>query len=141
MAIRCPRCDRDMVVEEHCEVPLDICGKCDGWWFDADELETTFHRRRSKEPLLPTRPEEPDVVIERDGTDCPRCATPTLDRHRWEGMTYRRCSRCSGVFLRRAEREAVAGVAFLKSGHLIKHTSYQDFEGLKPFFPWLFFFG
>ncbi|OGO05396.1 MAG: hypothetical protein A2Y60_03640, partial [Chloroflexi bacterium RBG_13_54_9] len=37
--MKCPACKSDMIVVEHSRIELDHCLKCQGVWFDSDELE------------------------------------------------------------------------------------------------------
>ena len=37
--MKCPACNRLMIVVEHEKIELDYCLNCSGVWFDAEELE------------------------------------------------------------------------------------------------------
>jgi Zn-finger nucleic acid-binding protein len=38
----CPVCKSDMIDVEYSQIELDYCTKCQGVWFDAEELELLF---------------------------------------------------------------------------------------------------
>ncbi len=40
----CPACKSDMIDVEYSQIELDYCTKCQGVWFDAEELELLFER-------------------------------------------------------------------------------------------------
>jgi Zn-finger nucleic acid-binding protein len=54
-----------MYVAEYQQIELDLCARCEGVWFDADELELILG---TAEPCRLT-----DVEVEEDDRRCPRC--------------------------------------------------------------------
>ncbi len=64
--MKCPVCRVSMYAAEHDHIEIDLCGRCEGVWFDADELQFLLGSRDAL-------PMEAVRVPEEDDLDCPRC--------------------------------------------------------------------
>jgi uncharacterized protein len=45
--MKCPMCDRSLVLTERDGVELDYCPACDGMWLTGDQLEQLLERART----------------------------------------------------------------------------------------------
>lgn len=78
--MRCPRCDKAVVIVEHDQIELDHCLECHGVWFDGEELALLFESAgvdiRPQLDAIMKQPNLTDDEVERIGEiwlDCPRC--------------------------------------------------------------------
>jgi uncharacterized protein len=47
-AMNCPRCDGELKERDFQHVKIDVCGSCNGVWFDGGELEMVLHMPRAE---------------------------------------------------------------------------------------------
>ncbi len=73
--MKCPVCNKLMIVVEHEKIELDYCLHCSGVWFDAEELELLLEAMQLEETSLSldnilTSPEATSAEKKRN---CPIC--------------------------------------------------------------------
>ena len=100
--MQCPQCHTDLIPRTIETVAVDECRRCEGIWFDKDEL------RKVKDKTDPDLNwmdfeiwKKTDAFKVSGGqTQCPRCVVPmhVLD-YDDTGVEIEFCSRCSGVWL------------------------------------------
>ena len=71
----CPVCKRDMIDVEYSQIELDYCTKCQGVWFDAEELELLFDRMGLQDHGLPLDDllNSPEAETSEKKHKCPIC--------------------------------------------------------------------
>ena len=95
----CPGCSSPLVQERHHGLQLDVCDRCQGLWFDPDELGQYWSRAHPDGGPPPVQPANFEVDDECTALDCPRCRTRTVQTHRVDVFIGGPCTRCSGVWL------------------------------------------
>ena len=43
-ALKCPKCDGNLVASNYENIKIDVCNKCHGVWFDAGEMAQALHK-------------------------------------------------------------------------------------------------
>jgi Zn-finger nucleic acid-binding protein len=131
---RCPRCQLALESETRTGVSLDACPKCDGLWFDGNELERTIDlttRGKSRDEVHALRPDLPwhPSPIEKGTLDCVRCRTPMQRRQiaPKTGVVVDVC-RVHGIWLDAGEWEQF--VEFVRAGGL--EVLRRDMETNRP---------
>lgn len=108
----CPACRSDLVIVEVEGVDLDVCPKCQGTWFDADELGILFESAglpagtREVEGILAAAASEPSPARRR----CPRCRRRLLHTAAVpppRELFIDRCPRGDGLWFDAGELQAV----------------------------------
>ena len=71
----CPVCKRDMIDVEYSQIELDYCTKCQGVWFDAEELELLLERIEVENHGLPLDDllDSPEAKTAEQERKCPIC--------------------------------------------------------------------
>lgn len=103
MARQCPKCAGPMTLVKLGKVVVDVCTVCGGTWFDAGELSRALGQRADENRGLPT--------LQGRASDrlCPLCAVPLYEREMARsGALVEECPLCRGLYLDRAEFDAVA---------------------------------
>jgi len=103
--MQCPACREELLIVEYEGVELDVCTRCDGFWFDADELDIllTLHG------LPGPRPEKALAEApagRRARRRCPRCRRRMREIVRPGSpgpVTLDRCPRGDGLWFDRGE--------------------------------------
>ena len=98
-AARCPGCRCAMTPETRGDVTIDRCGRCNGLWFDALELD------RCLAAVYPDGAVPPEARIPERGFSvrrCPRC-DQVLKTAGWTGLVLDRCTTCRGLFVEASE--------------------------------------
>jgi Zn-finger nucleic acid-binding protein len=97
-----------MLTETEHRVAFERCTGCGGLWFDRGEIQD-FVRRES----LPSSLAPPDSAflseVEGIKRSCTRCGKTCLKPGRFNGVAYRRCSHCGGIFIRKTEIAKILG--------------------------------
>lgn len=91
----CPACRKVMVAECRDGITVDRCVVCQGYWFDATELDLRLA------PMLPPGASPPEARVPERGLStrrCPRCQKP-LKTAGWDGLVLDRCPTCRGIFV------------------------------------------
>jgi len=73
--MKCPACKSDMIVVEHSRIELDHCLKCQGVWFDSDELELLLKSSglESRNLFLNNMLASPEAKTAEKKRKCPIC--------------------------------------------------------------------
>ena len=102
--MKCPHCPIELESAASRGVDLDRCRRCEGLWFDRDELGK-FNRFDSDFPLRPDNPTQGEFTSLR----CPRCSS-FLARFRYVPggeLEVERCISCKGVWLDAGEIQTI----------------------------------
>lgn len=105
---RCPRCTTELIEAAFEGERVDRCGRCQGMFFDAGELESILGMMRlyGAAVLMEDEiPAVPDEELERRRT-CPADGGPMSPRQ-IGALTIDVCARCSGVWLDEGELAAL----------------------------------
>src|SRR5262249_25644501 len=92
------------------ETTLDICGRCEGTFFDAGEMLSAFGLEA--DPSTWDRPETGGVTKE-STLKCPRCqiVMHAQDvRHNDKHVEVDRCGKCRGVWLDKKEIDTILAI-------------------------------
>ncbi|MBC8327691.1 MAG: zf-TFIIB domain-containing protein [Planctomycetes bacterium] len=96
----CPDCSSPLEEEQHLDLVVDRCRRCQGIWFDEGEL-LAFRRSAVDGAGLP--PSERAIAFRplrfQGAIDCPRCRAASLEVGEALGWRLGRCSRCRGVWV------------------------------------------
>jgi Zn-finger nucleic acid-binding protein len=108
----CPQCRVEMPIVETRGVELDVCVRCEGVWFDADELQRLFTLAGSPSALDRVERNLADAAAprSRSARRCPRCRArlETVDLPAERGaVPIERCGRNDGLWFDRGELQAV----------------------------------
>ena len=100
--MRCPACRVSMYVAEYQQIELDLCGRCEGVWFDAGELALLLGDQR---PL-----DAAPAVTDEATRSCPLCDKPMDKVNIGPGrrVLVDRCPRGCGLWFDGAEVAALA---------------------------------
>lgn len=74
--MECPTCRSPMLVVEYDGIELDHCPRCEGTWFDSDELALLFDGAGDavgRELDFAAITELPDAATDEASRRCPRC--------------------------------------------------------------------
>jgi len=126
------KCDHELVKSEIKGVAVERCSKCNGIWFDRDELRkakdsTDEDLRFLDFEIFDTK----NKKIQKGESSCPKCGTKmeTLE-YMNSGVKIDRCSSCHGVFLDKGEFKKI--ISFLEnliisksSGEYLKDTGEE----------------
>ena len=114
--IACPVCEVTMEKRAAGPVTLDLCGSCQGLWFDRGELEQYVAARREREVGDPSEEglgSEPEPEAPQDPgpvkyLSCPRCSE-TMQRRNMGGGSGVIVDLCSlhGIFLDKGELDRI----------------------------------
>ncbi|TWU08942.1 hypothetical protein CA54_41810 [Symmachiella macrocystis] len=93
--MHCPSCGTALERSLFHGVTIDNCTKCDGMWFDPDELRTALYRATS--PAVAGQ----KTISSTMPLPCPKCLTemPAVEYAYHSGIVINRCSRCLGAWL------------------------------------------
>ena len=97
--MRCPACRAELLIVEYAGVELDVCARCDGMWFDADELARLLGGERRV-------PRGTGVAPTAARRRCPRCRRRMLAvvmPGEPAPVTVDRCPRGDGLWFDRGE--------------------------------------
>jgi Zn-finger nucleic acid-binding protein len=47
-ALKCPKCDGNLVESNYENIKIDVCNKCHGVWLDAGEMAQVFHKEKGE---------------------------------------------------------------------------------------------
>ncbi len=102
----CPACREEMIVVEHKQIELDVCVRCRGVWFDADELELLLDSLDLPADQLLQRPGEKSAEATRK---CPYCRRKM--EKVWvgsgDGVMIDKCKRGHGLWFDGGEVDTV----------------------------------
>lgn len=99
----CPACKSDMIVVEHSRIELDYCPKCQGAWFDSDELELLLRSSGLESRSLFTGSvlASPEAKTSEKKRKCPICSSKmrkvTIGQQ--PGILIDLCPRGNGLYL------------------------------------------
>jgi len=125
--MRCPACEKPLVVVEVDQVELDVCAACEGKWFDAQELALLFEKTgqseeiRSLERDLAALPPEPDAPRRR----CPRCSARMKTVRMATAIppvVLDLCPRADGIWFDRAELPRVLAAKIPESAPALERV-------------------
>jgi len=107
----CPRCNVPLLVEEHGDITMEICGRCCGRWMDPDDLKGVLHviKLPVDGPAVRTGVDLTDVP---ENALCPRCGLP-MEPFNYagdSGVILDKCQDCGGLWLDRGNLERVLAV-------------------------------
>ncbi|WP_425396620.1 zf-TFIIB domain-containing protein [Aeoliella sp.] len=125
--MHCPKCNQTSLKPhkfKNTDVVVDVCQRCKGIWFDANELNE----------LLPVASK--DLQVPKDakptGMTCPKCLVPL------EAFSYPQtcveidmCSKCNGLWLYKSELKEIKIVRgkLEKKGKLETHAPVAGIKG------------
>lgn len=103
MARHCPECSTEMRMETIRDVQLDVCPKCGGIWFDAEELRTLL--ARDEMALIELEEDEAPQIEQRSAgaslRHCPDSYLP-LEKYHYlytSPIVLDACPDCGGFFV------------------------------------------
>ena len=97
--MQCPNCSGFLVVKRQGEVTVDHCDSCGGIWFDPDELSDYVRRNKSWLRAHVVTDDDFQSLTDVPGGNCPRCREDSLRIGFFNGLSFERCTKCSGFFL------------------------------------------
>lgn len=112
----CPACHEVVMLKYHDAVSgleIDSCPECYGLWFDREELKLFFQSPKLSQQILEEDAAESllaaeaDVGREQGERMCPVCDDQPLFSSKIGQTQVEYCLRCRGIWLDRAELEAV----------------------------------
>jgi Zn-finger nucleic acid-binding protein len=135
MSLICPACKKVYMkpqVDPETQLEIDICPKCYGMWFDAEELSEFFHSQSLKEKFLIPESAEPgqgnSYVITTISRSCPRCKE-VLSEKLFGDVSLDICQKCNGLWLDDGELKRI--IKMYRKGHRsIKEVSEELDKGL-----------
>ncbi|MBS1271868.1 MAG: hypothetical protein MAGBODY4_01000 [Candidatus Marinimicrobia bacterium] len=101
--MKCPVCNKSMIILEHEGIEIDYCTRCKGSWFDSGELALLLHDElRHEESLEP-------ALLKKGARSCPRCGK----RMRYGNFPNTKveidvCPVDRGIWLDKGELQAIA---------------------------------
>ncbi len=100
--MKCPACRVPMYVVEHQQIELDLCGACEGAWFDGGELALLLGDRRPLDAV--------PAATDEATRPCPLCDKPMDKVNIGPGrrVLVDRCPRGCGLWFDGAEVAALA---------------------------------
>ena len=96
--MKCPDCNAPLESRSFRYLDLDVCSRCQGIWFDREEVESYRKAVGSSKPLHARFHDRFRPSGSGDMLECPRCEEKTLRRGRLKDFEVARCEECFGVF-------------------------------------------
>jgi len=95
----CPACKSDMIVVEHNRIELDHCIRCQGVWFDSDELELLLKSMglESRNLFISNVLNSPETKTAEKKRKCPICRKKTTIGQQ-PGILIDVCQRGHGLY-------------------------------------------
>ena len=107
----CPEDGSELQTTDYKGVPIDVCPRCHGRWFDRDELRKAKDRTDDDLRWLDFDPfgkEADRFTIPSEGKRCPRdAAEMNALTYEQSGVVIDRCPRCQGIWLNHDEFEKI----------------------------------
>lgn len=92
-----------MIEETRYKVAIDRCQRCQGYWFDIDEIQKYLHSRGLRRGQWVPSSHELQDVAGGEPVECTCCGRHELREHQHRGVLFRGCSWCGGTFLPESE--------------------------------------
>lgn len=97
----CPKCSVPLIVVERNEIELDWCPECEGFWFDANEIEVLKLKLQLEQKIL--NPMEADIVkTDEKLCKCPRCNS-YMGKVDIKGVILDKCMKNHGIWFDKSE--------------------------------------
>jgi Zn-finger nucleic acid-binding protein len=135
MPIICPACKKIYLkpqVDPETQLEIDMCPKCYGMWFDAEELSKFFLSGTLKRKFFLPEEAEPSqnvsFVLTTSARSCPRCKKPMAERLFGE-VSIDICDHCQGLWLDDGELRRIVK-EFEKGSRDVKTVASELGKGL-----------
>lgn len=97
----CPKCAVPLIVVERNDIELDWCPECEGFWFDANEIEVLKMKLQLHQKIL--NPMDVDIVkTDERLCKCPRCNS-YMGKVDIGGIILDKCMKNHGVWFDKSE--------------------------------------
>ncbi len=109
--VLCPRDKSALHKHEAGEAQLDVCGKCEGQFFDSGEMFSAFGIKA--DPSYWDRAETGGTVKNSD-IHCPLCSTVMLlqaIKYEDKSVDIDRCGSCGGIWLDKGEVDTIMAIS------------------------------
>ncbi len=121
MALICPACRKIRLkpqTDKETGLEIDVCPKCYGLWFDAQELSQFFQSEGLKKKFFLPEDVSPaqttGYTITTRARECPRCHRP-LNEKLFGDVSIDLCDSCQGLWLDDGELQRI--VTQYQKGH------------------------
>ncbi len=108
--MKCPKCETDSLRPiQYRGVEVDRCRRCQGIWFDQDELPEFLNLSRKELRSIQSEKTDPQANMKRG--DCPRDGKEMLRVYspRNQEVTIDHCVECGGIWLDSGELAKLIG--------------------------------
>ena len=97
----CPKCQVPLIVVERNDIELDWCPECEGFWFDANEIEILRCKLGIQQKI--DNPMEVDIVkTDEKLCKCPKCNS-LMGKVNIKGVILDKCMKNHGVWFDKSE--------------------------------------
>ena len=127
--MKCPRCDVKLESFRYHGIEVDVCGECNGIFFDEDELKPYLHHVVEDRKQLEGRSIPNKTIIPKEGFDnadhleCPacECEMSPFNYAYSSNIILDKCHTCGGVWVDHPELEQLA--RHVKGSDLIRNLA------------------
>lgn len=95
--MKCPCCEKTLVIIERNKIELDWCPSCGGFWFDSDEWRLLGVEKTEFDPFA-----QESIKSNEKGRKCPVC-NKTMDKIKIGETLLDRCPHLHGVWFDKGE--------------------------------------